>query len=161
MKMRKSEREVTDPKRIREIMEQFEVCRVGFIDNGRVYIVPLNFGFEEEDGKYTLYFHGNAKGRKMDLAEREEYAAFEMDSNYEVIPADMACNHTSLFKSVIGTGKVTVLKNYEEKRKAFKQIMIQCTGCDDFPYMDKAIEATGMFKIEVEELSCKEHDGTK
>lgn len=161
MKMRKSERQVTDSKRQIEIMQACKVCRVGFIDEGKVYIVPLNYGFEAEDGKFTLYFHGNAKGRKMDLAERETYAAFEMDTNYQVISADMACNHTSLFASIIGTGKVTVLTDYEEKRKAFKHIMIQCTGSDDYPYMEKAIEATGMFKIEVEEISFKEHDGTK
>ena len=161
MQMRKAEREVKEPAKINEVLRKCGACRVGFNDNGKVYIVPLNFGFKEEDGKYTLYFHGNKVGRKMDLAAREEFAGFEMDSDYQVISADMACNHTSYFSSVIGTGRVTVLESYEEKREAFKQIMIQSTGSDDFPYMDKAIENTGMFKIEVDEISCKVHDGTK
>lgn len=59
--MRRKDREVTDPAKIQDIMERCTCCRVGFNDDGEVYIVPLNFGYKISDDKYTLYFHATGK----------------------------------------------------------------------------------------------------
>ena len=45
--MRRKDREVTDPVKIREIITACNCCRLGFCDKGRAYIVPMDFGFEE------------------------------------------------------------------------------------------------------------------
>ena len=58
MKMRRSDREITDADRITEIIEECKIMRIGFNDNEEVYIVPLNYGHEETDGKHYFYFHG-------------------------------------------------------------------------------------------------------
>lgn len=68
--MRRQDREVTDSARIREIISSCSVCRLGFCDGDEVYIVPLNFGYEEVDGKYVFYFHGAKAGRKAELIRR-------------------------------------------------------------------------------------------
>ena len=67
MKMRRSDREITDADRITEIIEECKIMRIGFNDNGEVYIVPLNYGHEETDGKHYFYFHGAKAGRKYNL----------------------------------------------------------------------------------------------
>lgn len=64
--MRRKDREVTDPERIDAIIRACHCCRLGFYDNGEVYIVPLDFGYDEKEGKRTFYFHGAKEGRKMD-----------------------------------------------------------------------------------------------
>ena len=64
--MRRKNREVTDRARIEEIIRSCHVCRLGFVDDGRAYIVPMNFGYVEEDGKYVFYFHSAKEGRKID-----------------------------------------------------------------------------------------------
>ena len=56
--MRRKEREVTDIKEIREVLDSCKVCRLGIADEGGAYIVPLNYGYRLEDGVLTLYFHG-------------------------------------------------------------------------------------------------------
>ena len=155
--MRRKDREVTDIAKIKEIMRNCNACRVGFADGDKVYIVPLSFGFTENDGKFVLYFHGNKVGRKMDLAEKLEYAGFEMDTSYEMVSADLPCNFTAMFQSVIGTGKVSTITEPSAKREALTIIMKQYSPRDDFEFLDKMVDATGIFKIEVEELSCKEH----
>ena len=43
--MRRTEREITDLNKIKEIIENNQCCRLGFIDHGSVYIVPLNYGY--------------------------------------------------------------------------------------------------------------------
>ena len=52
--MRRKDREVTDEKKIMEIISQCYCCRLGFIDKGAVYIVPLNFGFEKKATDYVF-----------------------------------------------------------------------------------------------------------
>ena len=59
--MRRKDREVTDSAKIDEIISSCDVCRLGFNDNGRVYIVPLSFGFENDGGRRIFYFH-SARG---------------------------------------------------------------------------------------------------
>ena len=48
--MRRADREVTDPVKIREIITSCDCCRLGLCDGERAYVVPLDFGLEERDG---------------------------------------------------------------------------------------------------------------
>ena len=57
--MRRSDREITDPARIAGIISRCACCRVGFCDDGEVYIVPLNFGYETKDGAYVFSYNGS------------------------------------------------------------------------------------------------------
>lgn len=45
--MRRTDREITDAEKITQIIQTCHCCRLGFCDNGAVYIVPLNFGYAE------------------------------------------------------------------------------------------------------------------
>ena len=68
--MRRKDREVTDAGKIREAIEASHCCRLGFYDEGEVYIVPMNFGYTEEEEKRIFYFHSAKEGRKVDLISR-------------------------------------------------------------------------------------------
>ncbi|MDO4333698.1 MAG: pyridoxamine 5'-phosphate oxidase family protein [Eubacteriales bacterium] len=155
--MRRKDREVTDSGRIREIISACKCCRLGFCDDGKVYIVPLNFGYEECEGRYIFYFHGAKEGRKIDLIEKTHYAGFEMDANAEVYGKDTACTYTSRFQSVVGGGEVGFVENAEEKKRALRAIMRHNTGRADWEFQENMINAVCVFRLTVEELSCKEH----
>lgn len=155
--MRRKDREVTDPHKIREIIENCHCCRLGFNDNGKVYIVPLNFGFQEEGGTYTFYFHGAKAGRKVDLIRQNGYAAFEMDTNYMLNEADTACEYSARFQSVMGSGTVSFIEDAEKKKQALCAIMEHNTKKKEWDFPDKMLSATCVFMLEAEELSCKEH----
>ncbi len=60
--MRRQDRAVTDPEKIRAVIDACEVCRLGFQDGRGVYVVPVNFGHAVEDGRHVFYFHGAAEG---------------------------------------------------------------------------------------------------
>ena len=79
--MRRKDREITDKDKIKEIISACDCCRLGFNDNGKVYIVPLNFGFIEKNGEYTFYFHGAKTGRKHDIMKVNNCVGFELDTN--------------------------------------------------------------------------------
>ena len=40
--MRRKDREVTDIEKIKEILDACKVSRIGLMDQGKVYIVPMN-----------------------------------------------------------------------------------------------------------------------
>ena len=62
--MRRKDREITSYDKMLEIMQSCDCCRIGLKDKDGVYILPLNFGYEEKSGKLTLYFHGASEGKK-------------------------------------------------------------------------------------------------
>ena len=84
--MRRKDREITDPAKMEDVVRRCVCCRIGFCDQGEVYIVPLNFGYEKKDGVYTFYFHGAREGRKIDLMQASPRVGFEMDTGYALSP---------------------------------------------------------------------------
>lgn len=46
--MRRKDREVTRHGDLMEMVARFKVCRLGLWDGREVYVVPLNFGYEEK-----------------------------------------------------------------------------------------------------------------
>ena len=78
--MRRKEREVIDDVQIDGIIRKCKICRVGFYDNGEVYIVPLNFGFVHSGNKRIFYFHGAKEGRKFELIRHKPEVGFELDT---------------------------------------------------------------------------------
>ena len=155
--MRRNDREVTDIAKISDIISKCHCCRLGFYDAGKVYIVPLNFGYEETNGTWIFYFHGAAEGRKIDLIKQTHHAGFELDTNYKMNEADVPCRYSTRFQSVIGTGKITFIDNIDRKRYALQRIMSQNTGKKHWEFPTAMLNKTAVFELEVEVLSCKEH----
>lgn len=155
--MRRKDREVTDLQKLREIMDRCDCFRVGFCDAGEVYIVPLNFGYTEENGTFTLYCHGAKAGRKAELIEKAPRVGFEMDTSHQLQEADTACNHSYLFQSIIGNGTICFVEDAEEKKRALNLIMAHTTGKGDWEYPENMLNATGVYKLTVDSLCGKEH----
>ena len=155
--MRRKDREITDLKKIEEIISSCHCCRIGFNDNGQVYIVPLNFGCIFENGKYVFYFHSACEGRKIDLIKENPYVGFELDTNYKLNEADIACGYSARFQSIIGNGKVSLAKDLKEKEKGLLEIMKHNTGKGEWEFSEEMLNSVCVFKLIVENISCKEH----
>lgn len=155
--MRRKDREVTDQQKIREIVEACQCCRLGFCEEGKAYIVPMNFGYEECDGRYVLYFHSAKEGRKIDLIQKTHHAAFEMDAGMEIYGEDTACSYAARFQSVMGSGTVEFIEEPEKKLNALRAVMRHHTGREDWQFEENMLNAVCVFRLKVEELSCKVH----
>ena len=158
--MRRKDREVTDPVKIADIINRCSCCRIGFDDDGEVYIVPLNFGYEAKDNTYVFYFHGATVGRKIDLIHKKPKVGFEMDTDlavYAVNGSDVACKYTARFQSIIGNGIVSIVSDIEEKRRGLSLVMEHNTGKREWDFDEKMINAVAVIKLEVIKMSCKEH----
>lgn len=78
--MRRNDREVTEETEIRKVLDECKIVHLGFQDGGRVFVVPVNYGYSYEEGKLTVYFHGADAGLKRELAESNPVIGFEIDS---------------------------------------------------------------------------------
>ena len=156
--MRRKDREVTDPVKIREIITACDCCRLGLCGGGRAYVVPMDFGFAEKDGHYAFYFHSAKEGRKIGLIRESGWAAFEMDCGHEWVTGPRACDYTSRFQCVMGGGPVTFLETPEEKRAGLNAILRRVGGKDQGEIGEAALDGVCVFRLDVEELTCKVHE---
>ena len=153
--MRRAEREITDSKRIEAFIAQEQIIRVAFQDNEDIYIVPVNYGYTCTDGQYTFYFHGAKAGRKFELSKKNRKVCFEIDVRYKVLEAEMACDFSASFQSVIGTGTLCLVEDVDEKREGLNIFMRQIAKKKEWDYDEKMLEAVAVFRLDVEKLTCK------
>ncbi len=155
--MRRKDREITDIAEIYKVMDECVCCRVGFNDDGNVYIVPLNFGYTINNGITTLYFHSANEGRKISLINKSNNVGFEMDAGYNLTTGDIACDYTASFKSIIGNGIISIVQDETEKINALNLIMFQSTKRKDWTFSNNMLEAVCIIRLEVSSMSCKIH----
>lgn len=155
--MRRKDREVTDPMRVADIVNRCTCCRIGFWDDGEVYIVPLNFGYEIKEDTYVFYFHGAKEGRKIELIKKSPNVGFEMDTDDLLHTADTACNHSTHYQSIIGNGVLHIVSEPEEKELGLSLIMEHNTGKREWDFDEKMLNSVIVFKLVVYKMSCKGH----
>lgn len=155
--MRRQDRGITDPAVIRAVLDKCRTLHLGLVEDGRAYIVPLNYGWTEENGRYILYAHSAAEGRKIDLIRGGADVGFEMETGVEYFDADTACGWSNRYESIIGEGRATLLSTPEEKRQALAAIMAHYSARRDYTFEDAMVDLVQVIKIDVTALSCKIH----
>ena len=80
---------------------------------------------------------------------------FEIDGKYKLLESESACDFSAAFQSVIGTGKIHLVDDKEEKRKGLNAIMKQTTQKAEWDYEDKMLDAVAIFRLDVDKISCK------
>lgn len=151
--MRRKDREITESDRIQKIIDACQCMRIALADGACAYIVPVNFGYDKA-GK-AFYFHGAAKGRKIDLIRQNGYAGFEMDTDHRLMTADEACGFSFEYSSIIGKGRIAVVDDLEEKRHGLDCIMEHMAGGGRWEYPDPMLKLTAVIRLDVEELHAK------
>ena len=149
--MRRKEKQITQTADIEQILKQGQVCRLGFVDNNVPYIVPMNYGYQDQ----VLYFHSAPAGRKIDLIRANPVVCFEVDELVKMNKAANACDWGASFKSVIGTGTARILDTPEEKKAGLDIIMAQYSD-RSFNYPDGKLAKTAVIKVTIEEMTGKQ-----
>jgi len=153
--MRRSDREITNPAEMIEIIEKCTVCRLALADGNIPYIVPMNYGYEYKGGKLTLYFHGAKEGKKLDIIAKNPLACFEVDCSHKLVQAAEAWNYTMEYESVIGSGRIHLCAEKSEKIKALEQLMKKYAKDKTFTFPDHVIESVTLFRLDVLEFTGK------
>lgn len=155
--MRRKNREVTELTEIIEIINGCKVCRLAMVDNGQPYVVPLNFGYRQDDSVITIFLHCAREGRKTEILKQNNQVCIEMDQMKELICGEKGCDYSCYFESFIGTGQAVFLDDAAAKAEALQAIMKQQTGRDDFSFDQQILEQTAVIAVELRRYSGKRH----
>ena len=153
--MRRSDREVTDPRELEDILQACPVVRIGARDGQGPFVVPMNYGYAITGGELTLYLHSAQEGRKVAAFRTGEPVAFEMDCSHALLPADSACAYSYSYRSIMGSGTLRELLDPEEKRSALCAIMVHLTGQDTWEFPSQALDRVAVFVLRAAEWTGK------
>ena len=148
--MRREEKKITDRDTLEAIIRQASVCRLALCDHGVPYIVPVCFGYKDNN----LYFHSGAGGRKLEILDRNNLVCFEMDINTRLVVGSKPCDWSMNYLSVIGTGHAYLVVDPEEKVQALNQIMNHYSGPPG-DYDQETLDKTTVIRIEIESMTGK------
>lgn len=151
--MRRKDREVTEKQEIIDILDIAKVMRVAFIDNGEVYLVPVNYAYTYDD-KLKLYFHGAKAGRKYELLTESPEVTVEIDTEHELLDSDVACKVSYYFSSIMGTGKAEIISDADKKLELMLMMLKHQTG-REFKMNKEELNGTMLAEIVIDNFSCK------
>jgi uncharacterized protein len=149
--MRRSEKAVTDPAELENIIRAGRVCRLALAAEPAPYIVPLNYGYREG----VLYFHSAPEGRKIELMRRNPSVGFEISLDLGVVEGEQACNWSTRYRSVLGHGRIEFIEGLEQKRRALEVIMSQYAA-GEFTFPETFVGRTLIYRLVIEEMSGKQ-----
>ena len=155
--MRRKDREITDYQKMLEVVAECDCCRLGLVDGDEAYIVPMNFGFSEEDGNLVLYFHTAKEGRKIDLLKKADIITFQMDTGHGLRPGENAGDYSYFYKCVMGRGKAEILSQADDQIRGFHAIMAHYAPGKEFQYDMPCLDRVYVVKLTVTDWSCKVH----
>ena len=142
------------PQQVEEILALCKVCRLAMIAEGKPYIVPLNFGYDWQEGALTLYFHSGLRGKKIDAMQQNPQVSFEMDWEGGVTGAgDVAAKYSYAFRSIVGEGRVQFAATTDEKRHGFQRIMLHQTGREGWTFTEAQLAAAAVFSVRADAVS--------
>ena len=150
--MRRKKQAITDIGIIEDIIQNSKICKLGLSLNNQPYIVPLNFGYEDN----VLYLHSAISGRKIDIIRQNNNVCFEMDTKTEIVEGKTSCHWTMHYQSVIGFGKASIIEDNTEKAKALKIIVKHYSDVEsNFP--EAALNITAVIKVKIETITAKQN----
>lgn len=152
--MRRKEREISKKEDIIRIIEDCRVLRIAMNTDDGIYMVPVNFGFEEEKGKLVFYVHGALQGRKLNAIKKNPDVCIECDCRHRLIEGEFPCEYSYEYASVIANGKCEIISDSRQKVKALEIIMKHQTG-KNFQFAVQQTNSVSIIKITAEKISAK------
>jgi len=150
------ERQIKEKELLVDILENAAVCRIAISSQGAPYIVPMNYGFTWIDS-LDIFFHCAGAGRKLDLLSVNNHVGFEIDCGHELLQSEKPCDWSMRYKSIIGSGKITVITGDNEKKTAIDTIMRHYKfKSPQIIYDDAALKRTRVLQLSVCEFCGKQ-----
>jgi uncharacterized protein len=156
--MRRSDRELTDPRALSDVLTRAQVLHLGMCDGGEPYVLPLSFGYVPgpEDGPAggLLYIHSAREGRKIGILGKESLVAFCAEVDVEVEGGPEACDWTARYRSVVGTGSARIVDDPGEKSRALSIIVGHYAGA--LPQVPVAqLSGVTVLRVDIDSASGK------
>ncbi len=149
--MRRKNKEIINPEIIQDILKTADTVRIAMIDGDEPYIVPLNYGYQNN----ALYIHCAKEGRKINILKTNPRVCFLIEGESELVTGPDACDWTLKYLSLIGYGTVEILENKNEKIVGLDILMSQF-GSKKNSYHSKHVDTIVILKLTIESINGKQ-----
>lgn len=150
--MRRTDKEISDRRRIDEIIRGSLVCRVAMAKDNAPYVVPMSFGYDGE----AIYLHTAPTGKKIECFLSNPQVCFEFERDAELRrDPQIACKWSFNFESVIGYGTISELAEPAQKEHALNEIMRQYSG-KTWPFESASAAKVRVWKIAIASMTGKQ-----
>lgn len=156
---RRAMRGVYDKAQVHAILDEGFICHVGFVIDGRPYVIPTAYVRSGE----RIYIHGAPAGRLMrGGAEHEMDLCLEVTLLDALVLARSAFHSSMNYRSVVVFGKARLVTDLDQKRealRAFTNHVVPGRWEAVKQPSDKDLKATSVLALPLEEASAKIRTG--
>jgi hypothetical protein len=143
---------------IKEFLGRARIGRIATYWDEQPFINPTTFWYDCE--QHQLIFHSHVVGRVRANSERHPQVCFEASEFGRLLPANVALEFSIQYESVIAFGRIRVLEDFEEKRRALygligKYFPTMTAGQEYRPITDKELKRTSVYAIAIASWSGK------
>lgn len=145
--------QITDEAQIEAIINKCPYCMVGLVDGeGNPYVIPMNF---VKQGN-VVYLHSGKEGGKHAMVERHPRVCLTFCEGDELVymHQQIACSYSMKSRSVVCSGLVNVVDNYDEKERILRLLMSRYTS-NECRMAPPAIRNVRIWAISIDRLSCR------
>lgn len=153
--LRRNDRAVKDVDIIKEIVSNCQVVRVAMCEDNIPYLVPLNYGYEFNDGELILYCHCSNKGKKLDILDKNPNVFIEIDNEKDVIEGKTPCQYGFEYFSIMSSGKVEFIHNIYDKIHGLNKIMEHYTSKVNNEFKNEVLNKVFLLKITCTDFTAK------
>jgi len=154
--IRRKDKEITDPEQMKKLLKTTKYVTLAMVKDGEPYLVALSHAYDEAE--HCIYIHSASEGKKLEYlhANPVVWGQAMQDHGYH----KGECSH--LYSSVMFKGRVEFIEDVEEKRRAFKAMILQLEpepeSIMDETLKSKGIPTTVVAKINIEYMSGKKSE---
>lgn len=150
--MRKQNQEITDKATLEEVLSEARVCRIAMVDQGEPYLLPFNYGYRDN----CMYIHSAQKGKKIDVLNLHPRVCFEVEQQADLVKGSRACDWATLYRSVIGYGRIEIIRDSAQKKEGLEIIMSQHGAPDLTEFNVKNIDSVVILKLHINSMTGKQ-----
>ena len=131
------------------------------VNDGKPYVVALNFGYERAGSELILYFHCAMEGKKLNILHDNPDVYFQMDCVNEFVKgtSERHCSYCWRYDSVMGSGQVEFIDEVQEKEYALNKL-IQHIGKtnETFSSPPTSFARTCVLRVRSNDFTGKHHE---
>lgn len=155
--MRRTDREITDPAEIHEILRQAEYGTLSMCDGEAPYAVPMSCALYLDGGHAWLCWHGAKSGTKAEMLWRNPRVVYSCVSECRRDFAPERLHWSFFYRSAVAAGRAEYVEDPAEKNRLLQIILQHYGEHGSFHFPPAMLNSLGIWKCRIETLTGKQH----
>ena len=151
------------PQRAQEFLAQGQVAHVGFVQDGRPYVIPTLYHYSAAHPD-RIYLHGGLSSRMLQELEKGIPVCVTVTLLDGLVYSRDAKYHSANYRSVMCFGHGRIFEDEQAKRVMFEEMTSRyfpgrTAGRDYTPAPSSHLTTTAVVEVIIEETSAKMREG--